>query len=196
MAFSPDAIRSMLAGRQTRTVAEWDARPAAVLLPLFNAGGRWNLLFTERTQDVADHKGQVAFPGGRADAADASRVETALREAEEEIGLRRGDVAVLGTLDELLTVTQYRVTPVLGVFPWPYEFEANPIEIDSVFHAPLNWLADPANLEIQYREPPFGGPPIPVYYYYYQGHTIWGVTARILVTFLEIAGLRPASPAT
>jgi 8-oxo-dGTP pyrophosphatase MutT (NUDIX family) len=119
-----------------------------------------------------------------------------LREAEEEIGLRRDDVAVLGTLDELLTVTQYRVTPVLGVFSWPYAFQANPREISAVFHAPLEWLAHPDNLTIQYREPPFGGPPIPVYYLHYEDHVIWGVTARILVAFLEIAGFRPLSPST
>jgi 8-oxo-dGTP pyrophosphatase MutT (NUDIX family) len=190
MEFTPEAIQALLTGRPSQTVAEWSARPAAVLLPFFKHEGRWRLLFTERTHDVADHKGQVAFPGGRADATDTSRVDTALREAEEEIGLRRADVTVLGTLDELLTVTQYRVTPVVGQFPWPYEFNVNPHEIAALFHAPLDWLADPGNLEIQWREPPFGGPSIPVFYFRYEGHTIWGVTARILVTFLEVAGWR------
>jgi 8-oxo-dGTP pyrophosphatase MutT (NUDIX family) len=161
-----------------------------VLMPFFRQGGEWHLLFTERTNSVEQHKGQVAFPGGRADDGDASRVETALREAEEEIGLRRGDVTVLGALDELLTVTQYRVTPILGTFDWPYHFRTSPAEIADVFHVPLAWLTDPANVEIQPRQPPAGGPPIPIYYFRYQGHTIWGVTARIVINFLDVTGLR------
>jgi 8-oxo-dGTP pyrophosphatase MutT (NUDIX family) len=157
-------------------------------MPFFLHEGEWHLLFTERTHRVLEHKGQVAFPGGRADPGDASRIETALREAEEEIGLARQDVTVLGTLDELLTVTQYRVTPVVGTFPWPYSFTPSPEEIEVVFHAPVKWLADPANREVQLREPPLGGPPIQVYYFHYQGRAIWGVTARIVVNFLEVLG--------
>ncbi|MBI3762991.1 MAG: CoA pyrophosphatase [Chloroflexi bacterium] len=149
-----------------------------------------HLLFTERTHDVEDHKGQVAFPGGRADEGDESRIATALRETEEEIGLRRGDVTVVGTLDELLTVTQYRVTPVVGTFGWPYEFKASRAEIASIFDAPLDWLADPANLEIKSYQSPMGGLQVPVYYFHYGGHTIWGVTARIVLSFLEAIGMR------
>ena len=194
MEFSAELIRKQLAGRPRRTIAEWEARPAAVLLPLFarpgglsrEREGTWRLLFTERTHDVEDHKGQVAFPGGRVDEGDGSRVHTALREAEEEIGLARQDVTVLGALDELLTVTQYRVTPVVGTFRHPYRFRTSRAEIADIFDAPLDWLADPANLETQYRTSPIGGPPIPVYYFRYQGHTIWGVTARIVVQLLEV----------
>ena len=98
-------------------------------------------------------------------------------------------MTVLSVLDELLSVTQYRITPVVGVFPWPYHFTLSTDELSEVFGAPLRWLADPANCEIQYRTPPISGPPIPVYYFKYQGHTIWGVTARILINFLEI--MRP-----
>ena len=186
----PDTVRARLAARPARTIAEWEARPAAVLIPLFEKHGAWHVLFTERTHDVEDHKGQVAFPGGRADEGDESRVATALRETEEEIGLGREDVTVIGTLDELLTITQYRVTPVVGTFRWPYEFTTSPVEIAAIFDTPLDWLADPAHLEIQYYPPPAGGPPIPVYYFHYDGHTIWGVTARIVLSFLEVIGLR------
>lgn len=186
----PDTVRARLASRPARTIAEWEARPAAVLIPLFEKDGAWHLLFTERTHDVEDHKGQVAFPGGRVDEGDESRIATALRETEEEIGLRPEEVTVIGTLDELLTVTQYRVTPVVGTFRWPYEFTTSPAEIAAIFGTPLDWLADPANLEVQLRQPPLGGPPIPVYFFHYDGHTIWGVTAGIVLCFLEAIGLR------
>lgn len=181
----PDRIRAQLAAHRPDVIAEWNARPAAVLIPLYREDGEWRVLFTERTHTVEDHKGQVAFPGGRVDDGDASRVDTALRETEEEIGLKRADVAVLGQLDELLTVTQYRVTPVVGVFPWPYPFVLSAHELSEVFGVPLRWLADPAHCETQYREPITTGPRIPVYYFRYQGHTIWGVTARIVVNFLQ-----------
>ncbi len=182
----PEALRVHLAARTAQTRAEWEARPAAVLVPLYRDGGEWHVLFTERTHAVEDHKGQVAFPGGRVDEADTSRVDTALREAEEEIGLKRSEVTVLGQLDELLTVTQYRVTPVVGVFPWPYPFVLSTAELSEVFGVSLAWLADPAHREIQWREPIVSGPKIPVYYFRYQAHTIWGVTARMLVNFLEV----------
>jgi 8-oxo-dGTP pyrophosphatase MutT (NUDIX family) len=144
------------------------------------------VLFTQRTQNVETHKGQVSFPGGQVDAEDATRIDTALRETEEEIGLRREYVTVLGTLDELLTVTQYRITPVVGVFPWPYPFVLSTVELSAVFGAPLRWLADPANLEIRHREPLVPGPPVPVYYLHYQGYTIWGATARMLLNLLDV----------
>ncbi len=181
-----EQLRAQLAARPTTTRAEWEARPAAVLVPLFQADGEWHVLLTRRTHTVDSHKGQVAFPGGRVEAGDASRVDTALRETEEEIGLARRHVAVIGQLDELLTVTQYRITPVVGVIPWPWEFRLSAGEIASVFGVPLRWLADPANLHVRYREPLVPGPKVAVYYFYYGEHTIWGATARMLLNLLEI----------
>ena len=183
-----DSLRAHLAARSPTVVAEWEARPAAVLIPMFHDAGQWHLLLTERTQQVEDHKGQVAFPGGRVDAEDADRVATALREAEEEVGLKRQDVRVLGRIDELLTVSQYRITPVVGVFPWPYDFTLSKAELSEVFSVPLRWLADPANVEVRQRHPLIPGRPINVYYFEYAGHTIWGVTARIILNLLAIAG--------
>lgn len=182
----PQQLQNQLHNRTPITRAEWEARPAAVLVPLYRDGGEWHVLLTQRTEAVETHKGQVAFPGGRAEPDDATRLETALREAEEEIGLKRGDVAVLGQLDELLTVTQYRVTPVVGVFPWPYEFVLSTTELSSVFGVPLRWLADPAHLVTQHREPMAPGPKVPVYYFYYGDYVIWGATARMLLNLLDI----------
>ena len=183
----PDFLRQRLAAHTPVVHTEWDARPAAVLVPLYLDAGEWHVLFTLRTHLVETHKGQVSFPGGRVDPEDTSRVDTALREAEEEIGLRREDVTVLGQLDELLTVTQYHITPVVGVFLWPYTFVPSTAELSEIFGVPLSWLADPANLEIQQREPMVPGRKIPVYYLHYRQYTIWGATARMLLNLLEVA---------
>lgn len=181
----PHTLAQRLAARPTQITAEWEARPAAVLVPLYWHADEWHVLLTERTHTVEDHKGQVAFPGGRVDGGDANRTDTALREAEEEIGLRRADVTVLGQLDELLTVTLYRVTPIVGTFPWPYAFTLSTAELSEVFGVPLRWLANPAHVEVQYRDHPLRGPNIPVYYFHYNGHTIWGATARMILNLLE-----------
>jgi 8-oxo-dGTP pyrophosphatase MutT (NUDIX family) len=183
----PDFLRQRLAERSPVIRPEWEVRPAAVLVPLYLDGPEWHVLFTQRTHLVETHKGQVSFPGGRVEPADTSRVETALREAEEEIGLRRSDVTVLGQLDELLTVTQYHITPIVGVFPWPYAFVLSTAELSEAFGVPLAWLANPDNLEIQEREPMVPGRKIPVYYFHYQNRTIWGATARMLLNLVEVA---------
>lgn len=182
-----EALRSSLSQRPIQTRAEWEARPAAVLIPLYQDRGEWHVLLTERTDMVEDHKGQVSFPGGRVDDGDASRVETALRETEEEIGVRRAEVRVLGQIDELLTVTQYRVTPIVGVIPWPHDFRISGDELSEVFGVPLRWLADPSNLEIKLFDHPILGSQVPVFFFHFGVHTIWGVTARIIVNFLEVA---------
>jgi 8-oxo-dGTP pyrophosphatase MutT (NUDIX family) len=183
----PEFLRQRLNERQPVIRPEWDVRPAAVLVPLYLDAGEWHVLFTQRTHLVETHKGQVSFPGGRVDPGDTSRVDTALREAEEEIGLRRADVTVLGQLDEFLTVTQYHITPIVGVFPWPYPFVLSTAELTEAFGVPLAWLADPANLEVREREPLVPGRPIPVYYLHYHGYTIWGATARMLLNLIEVA---------
>lgn len=90
-----------------------------------------------------------------------------------------------------MTVTQFLVTPIVGVIPWPYALRPDPVEVAGVFHVPLEWLADEAHLEIRLRDPLAGGPPVPVSFYRpYQGHTIWGATARITLELLRLLGLR------
>ncbi len=166
---------------------EWDATPAAVLIPIYQEGGDWKLLFTRRTDAVDVHAGQVSFPGGQIEDSDNSIVAAALREAQEEVGLDPADVEPLGQLNPLLTVTQFLVTPVVGVIPWPYPLVTNPIEVARTFGVPIKWLADPNNLEVQEREPLIPGRSIQVYFFKeYEGETIWGVTARITVDFLEM----------
>jgi 8-oxo-dGTP pyrophosphatase MutT (NUDIX family) len=176
-----------LADRTLTVEAEWQARPAAVLIPLYQTNGAWHALLTRRTETVDSHRGQVAFPGGQIEPGDPGPAEAALRETEEEIGLRSGDVEILGQLSPLLTVTQFLISPVVGLFRWPYPLRVNQREVASAFGVPLNWLADPANLEIRERKPLAAGPSIPVYYFKpYQGEVIWGATARITLNLLEL----------
>jgi 8-oxo-dGTP pyrophosphatase MutT (NUDIX family) len=179
-------LETRLAQIRPQVRAEWEARPAAVLVPLFEHGGEWHVVLTQRTETLSSHRGQVAFPGGRIDAQDADAIGAALREAEEEIGLRPADVRVLGTLDQLLTVTQWRITPVVSVIPWPYTFAPNSAELSAVFSVPLAFLRDPANLVTETRQPLAPGLPIPVYHWYYNGYDIWGASARILLNLLEL----------
>lgn len=183
-----DRLRRGLSQLDLSAETEWTARPAAVLLPLFREHGEWNLLYTRRTESVDVHSGQVSFPGGSIEPGDGSATQAALREAQEEIGLRPGDVEVLGQLNPLLTVSQFLVSPVVGIIPWPYELERNQSEVSRFFGVPIKWLADEKNVEARSREPLIPGRPIQVYYFKeYDGELIWGVTARITLSFLELA---------
>jgi 8-oxo-dGTP pyrophosphatase MutT (NUDIX family) len=183
----PAQLRQKLRDRPVNIHTEWEARPAAVLLPLYKSQDEWHLLFTRRTDNVESHRGQVSFPGGVIESQDDGPIQAALREAEEEIGLLEKDVTILGTLDALLTVTQFIISPVVGIMPWPYPLQPNREEVASVFGVPLSWLADPSNLEIQEREPIMPGPIIPVHFFKpYQDEVIWGATARITLSFLSV----------
>ncbi len=167
--------------------------PAAVLLPFFLRDGAWHLLFIRRTYNQHDrHRGQVAFPGGRLTPEDPNPEQGALREAWEETGLAPEDVTILGRLRDILTITQYCVTPVVGVIPWPYRFVPQPEEVSRIFSIPLDWLADPTNRESRVRDLQVSGQQVPVIYYQnYDGETLWGASARITLMLLEALGLSP-----
>ena len=161
-------------------------RPAAVLIPFLRTNAHWEVLFTRRNADLPEHSGQVAFPGGRADPGENSPEQTALREAEEEIGLQPQDVHLLGRLKTFATITAYAVTPVVGVMPWPYPLRLAEIEVSRAFTIPLEWLCDPANLEVQQRALPAPYKPVDVYYFKpYDGEILWGASARFTLALLE-----------
>ena len=161
-------------------------RPAAVLVPLLWCQEQWHLLYTRRTETVQSHKGQVSFPGGAVDPEDRSPEETALREAHEEIGLAPGDVRVLGRLPALATNSYYLVTPVVACIRWPYPFNPSPKEVSRVFTMPLAWLGNRSHWEERRRTNRLGYEEDVVYYQCYDGETLWGVTGRITVEFLQI----------
>jgi len=160
---------------------------AAVLIPLAWYMDEWQLVFTRRTNTVEQHKGQVSFPGGGCDLGESTPEATALREAWEEIGLQPGDVRILGRLADLITITRYRVTPVVGVIPWPYRLQLEPAEVGRVFTIPLLWLADRDNWDEQPFTPEGQQIPFPVIWYHpYDGEVLWGATARITLNFLKV----------
>jgi 8-oxo-dGTP pyrophosphatase MutT (NUDIX family) len=159
---------------------------AAVLIPLVWYDEEWHLLFTRRTDTVESHKGQVSFPGGACDEGETTPEQTALREADEEIGLNPDDVRVLGRLSNLITITYFRVTPVIGVVKWPAVFRVGEHEVARIFTIPLKWLANPSN-RWQFEMPGRGRSLIA--YHPYDGELLWGATARMTVDFLKVVGL-------
>ena len=159
---------------------------AAVLLPLVWYDEEWHLLFTRRTDTVESHKGQVSFPGGGCDEGETTAEQTALREADEEIGLNPNDVRVLGRLSNLITITYFRVTPVIGVVKWPTVFKVGEHEVARIFTIPLLWLANPSN-RWQFEMP--GRARSLIAYHPYDGELLWGATARMTVDFLNVLGL-------
>lgn len=162
-------------------------RSAAVLIPLFQADNSWHMLFTRRHHGLAEHSGQVAFPGGQSERGDVTPEETALREAQEEIGISPSDVVVLGRMRDFLTVTNYLVTPVVGQIPWPYEFRLEEGEVSRVFSIPLAWLADRTNYELQLREISSLYQPMRVVFFKpYDGEILWGASASITLVLMEI----------
>lgn len=159
---------------------------AAVLVPLVWQDAEWHLLFTRRTDRVESHKGQVSFPGGACDEGETTPEETALREAEEEIGLSPVNVKVLGRLPNLITISHFRVTPVVGVIrKWPMVFRVGEHEVARVFTMPLGWLASEAN-RWQFEIP--GRKRSVIAYHPYDGELLWGATARMTVDFLKVLG--------
>jgi 8-oxo-dGTP pyrophosphatase MutT (NUDIX family) len=163
---------------------------AAVLLPFLRKEGQWHLLFIRRTFHEEDrHKGQVAFPGGRCNSQDQSAEAAALREAFEETGILPEDVKILGRLRDMLTITGYQVTPIVGAIPWPYHLIPQPEEVSRIFTVPLHWLADPNNRVIRNREIQIQGKSVPVIYFkQYEGEILWGASARITMLLLEALG--------
>lgn len=160
-------------------------QPAAVLVPLVWENARWNLLFTRRTVDLADHSGQVSFPGGAWEEQDGDLEQTALREAREEIGIEPASVAVLGKMARFDMVSYFQVTPVVGVVAWPCVLNINASEVARAFIVPLDWLADPHNYQIRPRQ--FEGQNFQIPYYSdYDGEIIWGATAQITQEFLHL----------
>jgi 8-oxo-dGTP pyrophosphatase MutT (NUDIX family) len=205
--FSLDLIQKKLALSQAQSIADDDPSAflpdnpsqAAVLVPLLrapvgeNGTTGWHLLFTRRSDRLVAHRGQVSFPGGRFENGDASSQVTALREAQEEIGLDPTQVQILGSLNRVWTITNYSITPIVGVIPWPFPVRLEEIEVSRVFTIPLAWLADPAHQEIRQRTIPepfstrlqVNSLPV-IYFHPYLGEVLWGVSAEITKNLLNI----------
>jgi 8-oxo-dGTP pyrophosphatase MutT (NUDIX family) len=157
---------------------------AAVLIPLLVKEGEWHILVTQRTQTVQHHSGQISFPGGACEPDDAGLLATALRETWEEIGVPPESVQVLGTFDDFPTITDFVVTPFVGIIPHPFTYRLNAREVEAAIEVPLAFLCDPAHLRVEQRE--HEGRVFDVLFWDYGPYTIWGATAHILKGFLDL----------
>lgn len=163
-----------------------DLTPAAVLFPIVLREDGLMVLLTQRTAHLRDHAGQVSFPGGRVEREDQSAIDTALRETEEEIGLARDNIEVLGFLPEYRTGTGFQVTPVVALVHPPFELTPDPFEVAEVFEVPLEFLLDPANHK-QHSLHHRGA----LRHYFampYGDYFIWGATAGMIRSLSERLG--------
>ncbi len=171
-------------------VGDEELTPAAVLFPIVRRSREPTVLLTQRTAHLKDHPGQISFPGGRCELGDGSPADTALREAEEEIGLSSAHIEIAGYLPEYLTSTGFRVTPVVAMITPPFELRLDAFEVEEAFEVPLSFLLDPANHQqhsLHYRGK--------LRHYYampYGDYFIWGATAgMIMALYRALEALGP-----
>jgi len=165
-----------------------DAREAAVLVPFLRIEDAWHILYIRRANFPGDrHSGQVAFAGGKRDNVDDDLLATALREAREEVGIVADDVEVLGYINHHHTISEFQVRPYVGVMPWPYQLKLDDVEVARAFTMPLNWLAQASNYRTEERQHPDSKRPWPVVYYdLYDGEMLWGATARMTLSLIDV----------
>lgn len=183
-----EQVRRALSGERESLGREWLVR-AAVLVPFIRRGGAPHLVLTRRTMRVATHKGQISFPGGAAEPGDADSVATALREAEEEIGLDPTLVEVVGALPDGITTSGFVVTPVVGFLADGAAFAPDGTEVAEVFEVPFARIVDPAVHRLETFE--HEGELVTSHTYEVDGRRIWGVTGRILAKLLGALGEAP-----
>lgn len=156
---------------------------ASVLIPICEKNSKLSLLLTRRSTKLRSHSGQVSFPGGKEDSTDKDALETALREAQEEIGLSPESVTVFGKIDQIISRNFLLVTPFVGIIPSDFTANPNEFEIESVFYVPLDFFMQEqhhAITEYPSRRPFF------THHFYFENYDIWGLTAHLILRFLEI----------
>jgi 8-oxo-dGTP pyrophosphatase MutT (NUDIX family) len=178
-----EKIASILSSRAPQTLALQGQRPAAVLVAIQERHDGDYLVLTKRADGLPTHQGQIAFPGGKVDATDAGAVEAALRESYEEIGMPPDCVRILGQLDQVTAGYDFVVTPVVAVIPSDCAFRIDLTETAAVASIPIKTLMEPGNFIVDDHLSPGGNPS---YHFYVNGWDVWGVTARIIVQFLEL----------
>jgi 8-oxo-dGTP pyrophosphatase MutT (NUDIX family) len=159
-------------------------RPAAVLVPLIDHPDGMSVLLTQRTPHLSAHAGQISFPGGRIEGGDADATEAALRETEEEIGLTRAHIRVIGRLDTYVTGTGFEITPIVGIVKVPFPLVIDPFEVSEAFEVPLSFVLNPSNHRRMTRE--FEQRKRVFFVLPFENRNIWGATAGILVNLAEV----------
>ena len=180
----PELLKRALAKRVVERVDGPELTPAAVMVLLYLKDGQYCILLNKRSEQVEHHKGEISFPGGARDAEDRDSLGTALRETEEEMGIKRGDITILGEMDEVATRSQFRVQVFAGTIEFPYTFSPSAIEIAEVLEFPIPALIDPANRRVETRWE--DGQPVTSYSYVHEEHVVFGATARILQRCIEL----------
>ncbi|HSH70482.1 MAG TPA: CoA pyrophosphatase, partial [Deferrisomatales bacterium] len=179
-----------LAAHRRREIADPGLRPAAVVVPLVPDTAGLSVLLTRRTDDVEHHKGEICFPGGRVDPGDADHLAAALRETWEEVGVHPEHLQVLGSLDDFVSITGYRVRPFAALLDrLDYPYAPEPREVDELLVIPIHHLLESAHHrmeehargELRHR-------------FHWQGRVVWGLTAAILHHFLRVALPRGTGP--
>ncbi len=183
------STKRILENRTTATVEDHSMSPAAVLLTLYPVDGDLRIILQKRSEQVEHHKGEISFPGGMVDEDDESRLYTALREADEEMGIHPDDVCVLGRLDDTPTISDFMISTYVGAIPSPYTFTPSEAEVAEVLLAPVSHLRKPSSFRDEVRLE--GGRFHRMPTYVYDGHVIFGATARILEQFLRLTKNAP-----
>lgn len=187
---TPDFIRRCFSSSTNRRILSLpNYTRAAVLLPLVARSESFDLLLTKRTEMVETHKGQVSFPGGMVDSADADIIQTALRETQEELGLAPSAVEAVGLLDDIATPTRFVITPVVGIVHRLPCLSPNRAEVAEVFCVPLEFFMRPDTGRSEVRE--VAGRTYEVWFYQYDTHLIWGATATIIRLLLRTLNVIP-----
>ncbi len=185
--FDDAALARLRAITGARPAIEIDApeyRRAAVLIPLVRGGdGEWSVIFTQRSHELAAHAGQIAFPGGAVEAGETLE-DAVMREAEEEVGIPPRTVELIGRLDDVITNSGFLVAPFAAVIHEPVEYVLQQSEVVEVFEVPIEALLEERNPEVRYV--PFREGRYPAYFYHYGRYEIWGLTGRMLKTFLDL----------
>ena len=174
-------LRDLLQRRPSIEISAPQLRRACVLIPLVRNGG-WSLLFSRRSENLAAHSGQIAFPGGRVEAGE-TLADAAVREAEEEVGIPARNVELIGRLDDVITNTGFLVAPFAGIVHDRVEYVLQAGEVAEVFEVPIEALLDPALPQVRYV--PYRERHYPAYFYPYEQYEIWGLTGRMLKAFLD-----------
>jgi 8-oxo-dGTP pyrophosphatase MutT (NUDIX family) len=192
--FDIDLVKNILecernkAKRENSNFSYKGLRKAAVLIPFVCVNGELSLLFTRRADNLKNHQGQVSFPGGGMEENDSSIIDTAYREAYEEIGLSKSDINYIGLMPEFVTISEYIVTPIVSWINWPLKLNISNDEVSRVFTIPIHFLKDKNNWEERIYTHPSGWYGSVIFYNLYDGELLWGISAKITIDLLRMLG--------
>jgi len=189
-ASASEVIRRVLSRNPKRAIDDPSLAPAGIMLIVYPKDGEYCILLNKRTDTVEHHKGEISFPGGSRDEEDKTLLDTALRETEEEMGVRARDIEVLGELDDVPTTSRFLMSPYVGTIPSSYDFRPSTIEVAEVLEIPISSLLDPENMRDEARIVDGELERSPTYAH--NGHLVYGATARVLARFIELLDSAPA----